>query len=354
MAELSIQEKEMAELDDKSYNRDGTMTVNTNTDPKDQATPGSTFTGVDGKTWTVVAKSPDNTSGFQSYVFRNGNDLVVAVTGSQKDKLYQDWRGADLQIGLDHLPNQILDAKSFLDSIKSNPRFADCNITLSGHSLGGGIVEALGSMEENSSITTYSFNGIGTKHLLNDIATNNSNIKISTNNSNINVYAVQDDLTSHICEHNSSTIKIINNGCLPYQQKRCHSLTNFYKNNYNYKTVNNIKTIEKNPTINIYDSKTNSFYKSRARMYGNCKSGYCTATLLNNGKVLILGTNKDKQAIYDPSRDKFINTKRIDIDRSWHTATLLKNGDVLITGGAYTNGFGMLISTSNKAYLYKY
>lgn len=63
-----------------------------------------------------------------------------------------------------------------------------------------------------------------------------------------------------------------------------------------------------------------------------------TATLLQNGKVLIAGGEDysgylSSVEIYNPDTGKFITTGDLNTVRSNHTATLLKNGKVLIVGG---------------------
>jgi hypothetical protein len=70
-----------------------------------------------------------------------------------------------------------------------------------------------------------------------------------------------------------------------------------------------------------------------------------TATVLQNGKVLIaggfeiapvpaLGSSINQAELYDPATQTFIGTGSLIDDRVLHTATLLSNGQVLITGGA--------------------
>jgi hypothetical protein len=67
---------------------------------------------------------------------------------------------------------------------------------------------------------------------------------------------------------------------------------------------------------------------------------YHTATLLQNGNVLIIGGyDKDNNVlaraeVYDPATKTFSATGSMSVGRVYHTATLLLNGKVLIAGGS--------------------
>ncbi|MEI9986800.1 MAG: kelch repeat-containing protein [Aliidongia sp.] len=67
-----------------------------------------------------------------------------------------------------------------------------------------------------------------------------------------------------------------------------------------------------------------------------------TATLLNNGKVLVVGgttdgsTITDNVDIYDPSTNSWAPAAPLNTARQQHTATLLSDGRVLVAGGVPT------------------
>lgn len=96
------------------------------------------------------------------------------------------------------------------------------------------------------------------------------------------------------------------------------------------------------PTAELYDAGIDTFLQTGnlivPRQYGN------TATLLPNGKVLIVGGivayhTSGEAELYDPATGIFTPTGSMAYGRVGHTATLLNNGKVLIAGGA-TDGIG--------------
>jgi len=95
---------------------------------------------------------------------------------------------------------------------------------------------------------------------------------------------------------------------------------------------------ESNPysTSELYDPRTGTFESGADMSIG--RSGH-TATLLKNGKVLIVGGWTGRYAVrnsaelYDPATNRFTPTGNLVIERADNTATLLVDGRVLITGG---------------------
>ena len=92
---------------------------------------------------------------------------------------------------------------------------------------------------------------------------------------------------------------------------------------------------EKNNVASIYVSNIATGALATGRSFH-------TATLLSNGKVLVVGGSNSgalaSAELYDPAQGTWRATGSLATARYYHTATLLANGKVLVAGGYGTNG----------------
>ena len=87
-------------------------------------------------------------------------------------------------------------------------------------------------------------------------------------------------------------------------------------------------------TAEIYNPMTGMFTATANNM-SVVRAGGATATVLNNGMVLVAGGDESGTSadLYNPATRSFTPTGALNVGRVAATATLLQNGDVLIAGG---------------------
>ena len=88
----------------------------------------------------------------------------------------------------------------------------------------------------------------------------------------------------------------------------------------------------------LYNPISKTWTATRPMVEGR---GGHTATLLDNGMVLVVGTGGESAQLYDPVTDAWSLTGAVSGTGPDHTATLLADGRVLVTGGYEGNGDGL-------------
>jgi N-acetylneuraminic acid mutarotase len=173
------------------------------------------------------------------------------------------------------------------------------------------------------------------------------NIDIATDSSG-NTIAVWED------ERNSGSLSTFSEISDRTEDDRSSHTANLLNNGKVLLAGGNTSSITSTSIAELYDPVTNTFTEISDRMSSD--RAMFTATLLNNGKVLIAGgyfwiegtRNFSSTAeLYDSAADTFTEiSDRLDSPRSAHTATLLNNGKVLVVGGFYFSGGNIYLSTA--------
>lgn len=144
--------------------------------------------------------SKDNAkTGFSAVVYRDGNNVVISFRGTDTKPLKEGGKDFDddYTMAKQYLPQQYEDAKALLREIESNPDLRNCNITLTGHSLGGSLAQMLGALYGYKTVT---FNAYGTKDIL-----DNYNLKYNDKNI-INYSNKQDPITMSNSKNQIGTV----------------------------------------------------------------------------------------------------------------------------------------------------
>ncbi len=85
----------------------------------------------------------DPATGFEAVSFKRGDDIVISFAGTYEKDLTGDWM-ANTGLATGFGSAQLLQAAEYYLSIKNDPRYQGATITLTGHSLGGGLAALVG------------------------------------------------------------------------------------------------------------------------------------------------------------------------------------------------------------------
>lgn len=152
---------------------------------------------------------PDDISDeFKSKIFTAINnetkEVVIVFKGSEPlpsfdmESIVNDWCVADLNLVIGKIPKQFYDAYKYVQAVKPSIP-TGFKVYMTGHSLGGSIVQLLCSLDENKQVTGYTYNAFGVKHLLPSLK--NEGFILSSDFNNINNFSMSVDLVSNQNEH---------------------------------------------------------------------------------------------------------------------------------------------------------
>ena len=107
--------------------------------------------------WSVLSRAPsDATTGFEASVFQNGTEIVISFAGTYANpnslSTNPDMQ-ADLAMGLGMWSAQLGQAADYYLPIKNNPLYQGAHITLTGHSLGGGLAALIAVFFGETAVT---------------------------------------------------------------------------------------------------------------------------------------------------------------------------------------------------------
>lgn len=125
---------------------------------------GTSYTAPDGSKWAVVQSSEPHSDDYQGALFKS--DSGQYVYASRGTESLADV-GADLQMGVNKLPDQLVSARNDLVLAKDLITQAGGNpndLTLVGHSLGGALTQMLAA--ENPQLSAVTFNAYGAGNLI--------------------------------------------------------------------------------------------------------------------------------------------------------------------------------------------
>lgn len=106
--------------------------------------------------WNVTSRIPqDSATGFEVTAFKNAadpNEIVISFAGTDPSDILGDV-AADIGLATGFGSAQLLQAAEYYLTIKNDPRYQGANITLTGHSLGGGLAALVGVFFGEKAVT---------------------------------------------------------------------------------------------------------------------------------------------------------------------------------------------------------
>ena len=104
--------------------------------------------------WTAIKyENPPGGSGFEAISFVKGNEIVISYAGTNFSEPGADFAQANVPLAAGVLAQQLKDAADYYLQIKNDPANAGKTITLTGHSLGGGLAALIAVMFDETAVT---------------------------------------------------------------------------------------------------------------------------------------------------------------------------------------------------------
>lgn len=159
---------------------------------------------IDFASGTVNENGEYKATGFQGGIYYNETtgEYVVVCRGTEFDggeEQFKDFVKTDIcEFGQDEIPEDFKETKKLLDNLLKNG-VAKSQIHIVGHSLGGGVAQMLGAMDDYKDIDVTTYNAVGVEHLLNDMQSAGYVLQNNAKNAtNINNYVTCNDFVSTI------------------------------------------------------------------------------------------------------------------------------------------------------------
>jgi len=101
-------------------------------------------------------------SGFQASVFKNGNEIIIAIRGSdsfKKAEHLNDWILTNYSVAMMRLPEAVICALWLYDKVKKE--YPSCKIHVTGHSMGAALAQYVGVYGGYQVAKVVTWNGLG-------------------------------------------------------------------------------------------------------------------------------------------------------------------------------------------------